>query len=450
MIEARAVSATVADDIGFDLGIEGGIVLDASGVPRQANVYVRDGRIAAVTPEWRPSARTLRRDGAVVIPGFVNLHLHTRPGRALGDGLPLMVWHERWADGLTLRMQPGDGYAGAALAFSECLLGGTTAVVVMTPHYLEAAQAARDLGIRAIVVPLAVDEPDARGTGDDLLTSIKTIAALGPQHGERVQVWLGFDGVESTSEAGMRAVAEAARSIPIGIHTHINESEEDTRKPHGTKGLAGVELLADCGLLDQTEPVVLAHCNWLTEEEMAAFVAAPSVVVAHNPTSNMRLGVGICPVADLRQRGVRLGLGTDGMLSNFFLDFFQVMRGACMLHRIANLNANALSSRDVFMLATVGGQLFDERAGEIIPAAPADLVVLDPNGPHFLPRIDFGEDSNLLALVVWCAGPADVRDVVVDGEVVVAEGVLRSGRLSRIETAGQRALERILTEERDR
>jgi 5-methylthioadenosine/S-adenosylhomocysteine deaminase len=433
----------------FDLGIEGGTVLDASGVPRQANVYVQDRRIAAVTSERRPATQTLRRDGAIVIPGFVNLHVHTRPGRALGDGLPLMVWHERWADGLTLRMQEGDGYAGAALALSECLLGGTTAVVVMTPHYLEAAQAARDLGIRAIVVPLAVDEPDARGTGDELLPSIETIAALGPQRGERVQVWLGFDGVESTSEAGVRAVAEAGRSIPIGIHTHINESEEDARKPHGSKGLAGVNFLADCGLLDQTEPVVLAHCNWLTEEEMAAFAAAPSVVVAHNPTSNMRLGVGICQVSELRRASVRLGLGTDGMLSNFFLDFFQVMRGACMLQRIAALNANALGSQEVFALATAGGHLFDEQAGQIAPGAPADLVVLDPSGPHFRPRIDLGEDSNLLALVVWCAGPADVRDVVVDGEIVVAERTLRTGRLSDIESASQRALERIIANGRD-
>jgi 5-methylthioadenosine/S-adenosylhomocysteine deaminase len=154
-------------------------------------------------------------------------------------------------------------------------------------------------------------------------------------------------------------------------------------------------------------------------------------------------------VTELRQRGVRLGLGTDGMLSNFFLDFFQVMRGACMLQRVAALDANALSSHDVFALATAGGQLFDECAGKIVPGAPADLVVLDPSGPHFLPRIDLGEDSNLLALVVWCASPADVRDVVVDGEVVVAEGALRTARMSRIKTAAQQALERILTEARD-
>ncbi|MCD6033913.1 MAG: ssnA, partial [Thermomicrobiales bacterium] len=266
MAESRGVSADGADDV-FDLGIEGAIVLDTSAAPRLANVYVRDGLIADVTTERRSAQQTLRRDGAILIPGLVNLHLHTRPGRALGDGLPLMVWHERWADGLTLRMQEGDAYAGAALAFSECLLGGTTAVVVMTPHYLEAAQAARDLGIRAIVVPLAVDEPEARGTGDDLLASIETIAALGSQRGERVQVWLGFDGVGTTSEDGIRAVADAARSIPLGIHTHISEAEEDARQPHGAKGLSGVRYLADCGLLDQSEPVVLAHCNWLTEEE---------------------------------------------------------------------------------------------------------------------------------------------------------------------------------------
>jgi len=158
------------------LGIEGAVVLDAEGEPRRANLYLDGGVISSVTEERLPAERVLQRNGAVVIPGLANLHLHTRPGRALGDGLPMLVWHERWADGVTLRMRDGDGYAGAALALAECLLGGTTSVVIMTPRYLEAAQAARALGIRAIVVPLGVDLPEAAGTGDDVSASIDAIS----------------------------------------------------------------------------------------------------------------------------------------------------------------------------------------------------------------------------------------------------------------------------------
>jgi 5-methylthioadenosine/S-adenosylhomocysteine deaminase len=406
------------------LGIEGAVVLDACGEPRRTNVYVHEGAIAAVTTERLSADRILRRDDAVLIPGFANLHVHTRPGRALGDGLPMLVWHERWADGLTLRMRDGDGYSGAMLALSECLLGGTTSVVVMTPRYLEAAQAARDIGIRAIVVPLGVDLPEAAGTGDDVADSIEAITKLGRQEGERVRVWFGFDSTYSTSEDGLRAVAAAARELPLGVHTHMSEEKHDARMSLGSKGLYGAHYFEDVGLLDLPEPIVLAHCNWLEPREIELLAAAPTAIVSHNPTSNMHLGTGVCPVVELLDAGVRVGLGTDGMLSNYHLDMFEVMRGAAMLQRVTRTDAAALGSAKVLELATRGGGVFHDHAGFVEPGAPADLAVLQLGGPRFAPRVDLGEDSNLLALAVWCAGAGDVTDVVVDGRVVVENRAL--------------------------
>jgi 5-methylthioadenosine/S-adenosylhomocysteine deaminase len=426
-----------------EFGIEGAVVLDAGGEPRRANVYVRDGVISDVTAERLPAERVLHREGAIVIPGLVNLHLHTRPGRALGDGLPMLVWHERWADGLTLRMRDGDGYAGAALALSECLLGGTTSVVIMTPRYLEAAQAARDLGIRAVVVPLGVDVPEAAGTGDDVAESIAAISALGRQEGERVRVWFGVDSTYSTTEDGLRALVEAAQRVPLGVHTHMSEETHDARMELGSKQLYGAYYFEDVGLLDLSEPLVLAHCNWLEPREIELLAAAPQVVVSHNPTSNMHLGTGTCPVPELLAAGVRVGLGTDGMLSNYHLDMFEVMRGAAMLQRVSRTDASALGSAETLALATRGGGLFHEQAGSIEPGAPADLALLDLSGPRFAPRVDLGEDSNLLALVVWCAGAGDVTDVLVDGRVVVEDRQLATGDVDSIVARANVVFDRI-------
>jgi len=425
------------------LGIEGAVVLDAEGEPRRANLYLDGGVISSVTEERLPAERVLQRNGAVVIPGLANLHLHTRPGRALGDGLPMLVWHERWADGLTLRMRDGDGYAGAALALAECLLGGTTSVVIMTPRYLEAAQAARALGIRAIVVPLGVDLPEAAGTGDDVSASIDAITALGRQEGERVQVWFGIDSTYSTSEEGLRAVVDAARALPLGVHTHMSEETHDARMPLGSKGLHGAYYFEDIGLLDLPEPLVLAHCNWLEPREIVLLAAAPRLVVSHNPTSNMHLGTGTCPVLELLEAGVHVGLGTDGMLSNYHLDMFEVMRGAAMLQRVSRTDAAALGSAETLALATRGGGLFHEQAGSIAPGAPADLAILDLSGPRFAPRVDVGEDSNLLALAVWCAGAGDVTDVVVDGRVVVEDRRLATADVDAIVAYASAVFDRI-------
>jgi 5-methylthioadenosine/S-adenosylhomocysteine deaminase len=428
-----------------ELGIEGAVLLDASGDPRLANVYADGGTITAVTHERLSAHRILERDGAVVIPGLANLHLHTRPGRALGDGLPMLVWHERWADGLTLRMRDGDGYVGAMLALSECVLGGTTSVIVMTPRYLEAARAAREIGLRAIVVPLAVDVPEAAGTGDDLAETIDTITNFGRQTGERVRIWFGLDSTYSTSEAGLRAVAAAARHLPLGVHTHMSEETHDARMPLGSKGLHGAYYFEDVGLLDLPEPIVLAHCNWLESGEIELLAESPAAVVSHNPTSNMHLGTGTCPVHDLLQAGVRVGLGTDGMLSNYHLDMFEVMRGAAMLQRVTRTDASALTSAKTLELATHGGGVFHDRAGFIEPGAPADLAVLDLGGPRFAPRVDLGDDSNLLALVVWCAGAGDVTDVVVDGRMIVEDRALTTADTERIVADAAAVFDRLRT-----
>jgi 5-methylthioadenosine/S-adenosylhomocysteine deaminase len=309
----------------------------------------------------------------------------------------------------------------------------------MTPRYQEAAQAATDIGIRAIVAPLGCDDS---GFGDDIPESIALVEALGPQRGDRVRVWLGFDDVDTTAEPSIRAISAAARRVPIGIHTHLCETEVESQAKRGTKMLTGARYVADCGLLDQQEPILLAHCNWLESDEIT-LLASTRAVVAHCPSSNMRFGSGVCPVPDLLTAGVSVGLGTDGMLSNFNLDFFQVMRSACLLHRISRLNAAALSSAKAFEMAVVGARVFGSRSGTIEVGSPADLAVISMTGPRFRPRIDYGPDSNLLALLVWCASPSDVRDVVVDGRLVVQDGVLLTADIDSICSQAQHALDRM-------
>jgi 5-methylthioadenosine/S-adenosylhomocysteine deaminase len=273
--------------------------------------------------------------------------------------------------------------------------------------------------------------------------SIAAITALGRQEGERVQVWFGIDSTYSTSEEGLRAVVDAARALPLGVHTHMSEETHDARMPLGSKDLYGAYYFEDLGLLDLSEPLVLAHCNWLEPCEIELLAAAPQVVVSHNPTSNMHLGTGICPVLELLEAGVRVGLGTDGMLSNYHLDMFEVMRGAAMLQRVSRTDAAALGSAETLALATRGGGLFHDRAGSIEPGAPADLAILDLSGPRFAPRVDVGEDSNLLALVVWCAGAGDVTDVVVDGRVVVEDRRLATADVDAIVADASAVFDRI-------
>jgi 5-methylthioadenosine/S-adenosylhomocysteine deaminase len=146
---------------------------------------------------------------------------------------------------------------------------------------------------------------------------------------------------------------------------------------------------------------------------------------------------------------VNVGLGTDGMLSNFHLDMFEVMRGACQLQRIHRLDASALSSQQVLTMATRNGAravgLADE-LGSIEVGKRADLITVDFEQVHLRPFLRGGHD-NLTGLLTWCVRGSDVDTVLVDGRVVVERGQLTTiperDVIMRVQRAAEGVLRRI-------
>lgn len=413
----------------------------------EGTVVVADGRFALVEPGARDPGvdRLIDGRGQVLLPGLINCHLHTRPARALGDGLSLFEWHAVYPDGLCRAMTPEDSRAGSLAAFAEALKGGTTTAVDMTCKPSGALAAAEEIGIRAVIVPLAADADRAGGGACDAYQEVlPTIAAQAPRlAGGRVRYWLGFDAINGCSETTLRQMSADARRLGIGIHGHMSESQGDTRWAPQTLGLDPAAYLARAGILGPR--TILAHCNWLTEEEIG-LLASSQTSVSHNPTSNMKLGTGVCPVGALRRAGVNVGLGTDGMLSNFHLDMFEVMRGACMLQRIHHLDAAALSSGDALEMATRGGAravgLGDE-LGSIAAGRRADAVLIDFDQVHLRPRLR-GAHDNLIALLVWCVRGSDVTTVIVDGRVIVEGRRLRTVAEPHIARQVQESAERLV------
>jgi 5-methylthioadenosine/S-adenosylhomocysteine deaminase len=314
----------------------------------------------------------------------------------------------------------------------------------MTCKPAGAFAAAEEIGIRARIVPLAADAESAGdGACDVYADFVAAIDGRLPDPGARVQYWLGFDAVSGVSERTLQQMGEDARRLGVGIHGHMSESQDDASWTDRAQATPAAIYLHRAGVLGPR--TVLAHCNWLTAEEIAV-LAETGTSVAHNPTSNMKLGTGIAPVLELRAAGVTVALGTDGMLSNFHLDMFEAMRGACMLQRIHRLDAHALMSADVLEMATRSGAraLGEEHAlGSIEVGKRADAALVDVEGVHLCPRIRDRHD-NLTALLTWCAHGSDVRTVLVDGTVVVDERRLCLADEGAIARDAQRSAERLL------
>jgi 5-methylthioadenosine/S-adenosylhomocysteine deaminase len=231
----------------------------------------------------------------------------------------------------------------------------------------------------------------------------------------------------------MQKVAAVSEENDLGIHTHMAETQYEIRAFREKKGVPEPNGLAEAGVLGPR--TLLAHCNWLTDDDIE-LLASTSTSVVHNPSSNMRFASGICRPIELREAGVNVALGTDGMLSGYELNMFAAMRAAAMLQRIDRLDPTALTSADVLEMATsVAGSILGTCTGHIEIGAPADVVVLDMSGLHLAPyRRDPLNDRDLLNLLVWCGRPSDVTHVIVDGEMLV-----RDRELTRMSSAEIRA-----------
>ena len=398
------------------------LIAAADADPIVCDVYIENNRIAAIC-ESRNARQPVdeRLDGSahVAIPGLANLHVHCRPQRALSDGMPVPVWHRR-VDLISRHMTEDDSYVGGLIAVGELLLAGITSSVIMTRHFPGAARAAETLGARSVIVPLAGDGGAVeRGDLDDLEKGLEVVASYEDTCG-RVQMWPGFDSPLTTTLDGMKSVSEVARERDLGVHAHMAETQYEVETFRTKRGLSEPEALKETGILGPR--TLLAHCNWLEDEDIAA-LAATGTSVVHNPTSNMRFASGICRAVELREAGVRVGLGTDGMLSGYQLNVFGAMRATSMLHRINDGDAALFNSREVLDMATsVSASILGTGTGRLTVGAPADIAVLNMTGLHLQPyRRDPANDPDLLNLIVWCAQPSDVQHVICDGELVVRD-----------------------------
>ena len=203
------------------------------------------------------------------------------------------------------------------------------------------------------------------------------------------------------------------------------------RDRHGVTPIAHA---ARTGLFDA--PTIAAHCVWVDRDDREV-LAAYGVGVAHNPVSNMILASGVCPVIELRQLGVAVGIGVDGPASNDRQDMLEAIKTTVLLQRVDKLQATAMTSREALHMATVGGAValgLEKELGSITVGRAADLVVFNGDDPA-LAAIHDPFDA-----VVFVAGPRQVRDVwvagarsVIDGKVVTidpAEVAVRARKLS--------------------
>ncbi|WP_373693965.1 8-oxoguanine deaminase [Parafrankia sp. BMG5.11] len=404
-------------------------------------VAITDGLVSSLggPAETPPTAtRTLRADGCLITPGLVNTHHHiyqnlTRSfAPALGG--TLFTWlttlYPLWS-----RLDEEAVHTSAYVGLTELALGGCT---TSTDHLyvhprgggdLISAEiaAARTLGMRFHPtrgsMSLSVKDgglpPDSVvQDADEILADSARLVAQhhDPSHGAMVRIALAPCSPFSVSPELMRATAELAESLDVRLHTHLAEDPEEDDYCLAVFGRRPIDQFAEVGW--GGDRAWVAHCICPNDEEVEQ-LGRWGTGVAHCPSSNMILGGGLAPVAELRSAGAPVGLGCDGSSSADSASLWLEARTAMLLGRLRH-GAAAMSARDALEIATRGGAGCLGRTGEIgelSVGSVGDLVVWPLDGVAYA-----GALSDPIDAWLRC-GPTAARHTIVAGRLVVENGV---------------------------
>jgi cytosine/adenosine deaminase-related metal-dependent hydrolase len=236
----------------------------------------------------------------------------------------------------------------------------------------------------------------------------------------RLSVFPAPSNPERCTDVALILCAELAEEFDTGIHTHLLETRKQAELSRHRFGRTIVQHLDDLGALNDRWSC--AHSIWLSDADMA-LMARRQVTAVLNPESNARLGTGLANTPALLRHGVPLALGTDGASANDNMVLHETMRAVAMAHRASEPNRDAwIGARDAVRMATAGGARALRQAdlGSVAPGQHADLVVYRLDRPWWTPVND------VVAQFVFAETGAGVETVVIDGAVVMENGVIRT------------------------
>jgi 5-methylthioadenosine/S-adenosylhomocysteine deaminase len=424
----------------MSLLIRGGIVLtlnDRFDIV-EGDVSIKDGRISAIGSTIADRHDTVvDARGGYVLPGLIQTHIHLCQTlfRGFADDLPLMDWLRTRVWTMEAAHTPATLRAATRLATTELLASGTTAVLTMeTVHDTEVVfEAVAESGLRATIGKCMMDfdaQVPARLREETRNSIDESIAIRKRWHGaEQGRLHAAFAPrfAVSCSRDLLEAVASLAEQHHALVHTHASESRDEiaiVKQMSG--GLSNLEYLASLRLA--TPHLCAAHCVWVDDRDQQ-LLADHDVKVMHCPGSNLKLGSGIAPVAEMRARGITVSLGADGAACNNRLDMFEEMRLAAVLQAVRK-QPGILPARDVLWMATRAGARtlgLEHEIGSIEVGKKADLIIVERNRPHVAP----GPDP--YSTLVYAARGSDVRTTIVDGQVLVND--FEPVRVDRAEVA---------------
>ena len=385
---------------------------------RRVDVLIEDAHFTQIAPALDISADTVV-DGKpfAVLPAFYNMHTHAPMTllRSYADDIELHTWLSEYIWPMEKKIREEHVYHGTRLAILEMIKSGTVYFNDMYWLSLGAARAALEMGMRADIALLLIDAGDP-GKSDELMKGADEFFSHETEYPERIRFTYGPHAVYTVSEKTLRKCAERARAEKRRIHIHISETQTEVEQAIKNFGKRPVEYLDAIGFLGPD--VTAVHCIHLNEKERA-ILKERGVVIAHCPTSNMKLSSGHFDYAAIRESGIPLTLGTDGASSNNSLSMLSEMKFASLWAKACSTDPTTAPAQEIFDLATLlGARAAGLKAGRIEVNMVADCMLVRLDHPSLVPS------GHLISNMVYSASPECIDTVICNGRILMRDRVI--------------------------
>lgn len=368
-----------------------------------------------------PDAEVVDCSGKIILPGFICAHHHFYSTMARGMAIPgepakdfVEILQKLWWK-VDRALSEEDILLSVQLPLIDCIRNGTTTIIDhhASPSFRDGSldiieKAVRQAGLRA---SLCYEVSDRNIPGGGIEENERFIRKVGKGDGQ-IAAMMGLHASFTLSDSTLERCVGIARDADVGCHIHVGEDLADREDSLHKYNQPIVNRLGKLGVTG--EKSLFVHCVHVDEEEMEILSSTHTAVV-HNPESNMNNAVGVTPLFKLLQKGVLVGLGTDGMGS----DMLAQMRAAYLLHRLANHDPRVGFMEAPQLLlqnnAEIARRQFNLTLGKIQPGLPADLAILDYYPPTPL------EDTNFLGHLIFGLVDATVDTTVCNGKILMRD-----------------------------
>ncbi|MBC2857364.1 amidohydrolase [Cetobacterium sp. 2A] len=362
--------------------------------------------------------------GKIVLPGFVNTHVHLSQqlGRGIADDVDLLTWLRERVWPYESSFDYEDSLISSTACCVELIKSGVTTFLESGGQYVDAmVEAVQNTGLRACLSKSVMDEGEGlpnqwiKTTQEELDSQINLFNNHNDTAEGRIKIWFALRTIFNNSDDLIIKTKMLADKYNTGIHMHIAEIAAENEYVKSSRGNSTVEQLHRLGALG---PNLLAvHTVWLTDREIDLFKLY-DVKVSHNPAAAMKVVLGFARIPEMLEKGIPVSIGTDGAPSNNRMDMMREMYLTSLIHKGRTLNPHCVPAEQVLEMATINGAkcaLLDKEIGSLEVGKKADLIILNPNTIHSLPMHD------PIANIVYTMSSENVESTICNGKWLMKE-----------------------------